>query len=459
MTETTGQKLLNARLARGETVEQASAATHIRPRYLQALEMDDWVSLPSTVQGKGFLRLYADYLGLDPQPLLAALDAPTPAPAPAAAGAPPGALPEAEVKILPAVPEEPPAAVVEEFLPVLPIEPDSERVAEESVPAALPARTSREIFAAIGKDLQRQRELLSLTLADVERHTRLRSFTLNAMEEGRMEDMPSFVQARGMLSNYAHFLNLDVDALLTRFAEGLQARRAELAVLEQAAKPQPRVSRRPAPRVVENLTLKRFLSVDLLATSFLVVLLIGFMIWGAGRVLSMRPGQGSTPTAPSVSDVLLASPQASQAGIAAGQVTAAPAASLEAAAEAPATETPTPDVQSSLPAAGASAIEINLVASQRAWIKVTADNKVVFTGRLVPGNAYPFSAGKLVEILTGNAAGFQVYFNNNDLGVVGSEGQVLDLIFTTQGMTKSAPAVPTSTTPTPTPTGKPTATR
>jgi cytoskeletal protein RodZ len=39
--------------------------THIRAKYLRALEDDRFDILPATVYAKGFLRSYADYLGLD----------------------------------------------------------------------------------------------------------------------------------------------------------------------------------------------------------------------------------------------------------------------------------------------------------------------------------------------------------------------------------------------------------
>ena len=47
------------------------------------------------------------------------------------------------------------------------------------------------------------------------------------MEKGHLDDLPSPVQGRGMISNYANFLNLDGESVLLRFAEGLQLRRLE----------------------------------------------------------------------------------------------------------------------------------------------------------------------------------------------------------------------------------------
>jgi cytoskeletal protein RodZ len=94
----------------------------------------------------------------------------------------------------------------------------------------------------MGLLLQRQRDLLGLSLEDVERHTHLRTHYLRALEAGKLEDLPSPVQGRGMLKNYTTFLGLDPEPLLLRFAEGLQARLAA----QQAAQP-----RKRAPAVAE----------------------------------------------------------------------------------------------------------------------------------------------------------------------------------------------------------------
>ena len=72
MADTIGQQLAEARNQRGISLEQAATATRVRSFYLDALEKNNFTALPSKAQGRGFLRLYANYLGLDPQPLLAA---------------------------------------------------------------------------------------------------------------------------------------------------------------------------------------------------------------------------------------------------------------------------------------------------------------------------------------------------------------------------------------------------
>ncbi len=70
MSETIGDKLKRAREARQLTLEQVAQTTRIRPRYLEALERGDLSAIPSNAQARGFLRIYAEFLGLDSNSLV-----------------------------------------------------------------------------------------------------------------------------------------------------------------------------------------------------------------------------------------------------------------------------------------------------------------------------------------------------------------------------------------------------
>jgi transcriptional regulator with XRE-family HTH domain len=65
-----GEKLREAREARGISLEQAERETRIIRRYITALEADDLDVFPAEVYARGFLRSYANYLGLRPDDLL-----------------------------------------------------------------------------------------------------------------------------------------------------------------------------------------------------------------------------------------------------------------------------------------------------------------------------------------------------------------------------------------------------
>src|SRR5947199_8930950 len=60
-----GGSLREARLKRGLSSADVQKAIRIRDRYLQALEEERWELLPGDAYVKGFLRTYADFLGLD----------------------------------------------------------------------------------------------------------------------------------------------------------------------------------------------------------------------------------------------------------------------------------------------------------------------------------------------------------------------------------------------------------
>jgi cytoskeleton protein RodZ len=64
-----GPILEKARKERGLTLEEAEYATKIRKRYLSGLEREDYGVLPDAVYARGFLKTYANYLGLDGEEL------------------------------------------------------------------------------------------------------------------------------------------------------------------------------------------------------------------------------------------------------------------------------------------------------------------------------------------------------------------------------------------------------
>ncbi|HWH13929.1 MAG TPA: helix-turn-helix domain-containing protein, partial [Miltoncostaeaceae bacterium] len=62
-----GNTLREARLRRGLDIAECEAGTKIRAKYLRAMEDEHFDLLPSPAYVRGFLRTYAQYLGLDGQ--------------------------------------------------------------------------------------------------------------------------------------------------------------------------------------------------------------------------------------------------------------------------------------------------------------------------------------------------------------------------------------------------------
>jgi hypothetical protein len=70
-----GSSLRQARERRGLELTDVERATRIRSRYLKALEDERFDLLPGLVYARGFLRTYADHLGLDADRFVEALAA------------------------------------------------------------------------------------------------------------------------------------------------------------------------------------------------------------------------------------------------------------------------------------------------------------------------------------------------------------------------------------------------
>ncbi|MFQ5719078.1 MAG: DUF2914 domain-containing protein [Acidobacteriota bacterium] len=67
-----GQRLKGQREARGITLDEIGTATRIGRRYLEALEENDLSRLPGGAFARGFVRSYADFVGLDTDAVLEA---------------------------------------------------------------------------------------------------------------------------------------------------------------------------------------------------------------------------------------------------------------------------------------------------------------------------------------------------------------------------------------------------
>src|SRR3954468_14123575 len=62
-----GNSLREARVRQGLDYPQVELATKVRAKYIRALEDEQFALLPAQPYVKGFLRTYAEFLGLDGQ--------------------------------------------------------------------------------------------------------------------------------------------------------------------------------------------------------------------------------------------------------------------------------------------------------------------------------------------------------------------------------------------------------
>lgn len=65
-----GAALKAAREAKGATPGAVAEATRIKVQIIEAIERDDYSGIAAPTYAKGFIKLYAEHLGLDVEPLL-----------------------------------------------------------------------------------------------------------------------------------------------------------------------------------------------------------------------------------------------------------------------------------------------------------------------------------------------------------------------------------------------------
>jgi cytoskeleton protein RodZ len=497
MSETIGQQLKKAREARNLTFKKVTQSTHIQARLIEAMEADDFEAMPSPVQARAFLRLYAEFLELSLDELIARQRASTEAPSTVLNNAVhtpnqnqgPEEIPDNPTAARPAneprkdtarlilqetikgltlrirqtlhqpkrasKPEEPaaqitpsePGGTLDQHVATAGAdveEPVLGKMEELLPPDTISSQTqSQVIFTTIGEALHERREALSLTLDEIEEHTHVRKHYLQALEVGDFDHLPSSVQTRGMLNNYAHFLDMDVDVILLQFAEGLQAQRLERQTT-LAEKTQGSGVNRTS-RTILFPGVRRFLSMDVLVGVGLVFFLLVFAVWGTTRVIGLRSASTPQPTAQPISDILAITPFAG---------TAIPIPTNESGTLA---VIPTAGATAivTVPAAGQGPVQIVLVALEQAFVRVTVDGEKLYDGRVIAGTAYPFNGNSQIEILTGNGAAISILFNQSDLGPMGSIGEVVDRIYTADAILNPTATITPSPTITPTPTVTP----
>lgn len=302
---------------------------------------------------------------------------------------------------------------------------------ENLSPAVLINKESRPISAAdqsfllLGKNLRDQRERLSLTVENIETYTHIPAHYLRAIESGNIDDLPSPVQGRGMIANYASFLDMDIDEILLHYADGLQTRREE----NQQEQEQNRSKRKPF-QFVQHGVLHSILSLDVILVGIVIIAALVALIWGGSNILSYQNNAQRTTTAIPISDILIhtdtVTPEAETLTI--EPETATPAAENPIIIQS--TGSATFEAITGTPGTpGGYPVQVFVVALQRSYLQVIVDGKTEFNGRITTGNPYSFNGQNQIELIVGNAAAVQIIHNQRNLGSPGVVGEVIHLVF------------------------------
>jgi transcriptional regulator with XRE-family HTH domain len=294
-------------------------------------------------------------------------------------------------------------------------------------------------MATIGETLREAREQLGLTLEEAERATRIRTHHLQALENEAWDSLPSPVQARGFLHNYADFLGLDPNAVLLLYVDVLQQRRAAPAPAAHAATTGPNTEvavRRP-----------RRISSDLVIASLVVLAVMVVLGWGVQRVAAgfrertLADAAGASPTAAVEPTV----------------VPTEPLPDVLAQGPAPLLLEATPTLAPPPILAAGGRVNVQLVIERRAWVRVLVDGAEQYAGRAAAGEVLEFQGQSAIEVVTGNGGGVRAFYQGEDTGLMGGFDEAVLRIWSVAGPITPTPTATPAVTATPTPSATATA--
>ncbi len=260
--------------------------------------------------------------------------------------------------------------------------------------------------SGLGVWLRRARENRQLTLEEAEKQLRIRQRYLQALENGDYDALPGPVQARGFLRNYARFLGLPVEEALARYEADISGHPMQPVVNEARLQEPDRPSLFAPPPTMDEESSKESVP------STLLILLLGlaafFALVAVGVLLYLHFAAGTggeatpTPLPPTPSPAVI---------------------TAEATARTPPPFVPAVD----------GTVHIHLEPKEHAWIRVTADDVVVFQGIATPGTPIDATASHTCLIETGNGGAFRLVVNDVDWGTLGAEGAVVRRAWTPSG--------------------------
>ena len=308
----------------------------------------------------------------------------------------------------------------------------------------------------LGHILREARETKGLTLNEVQEQTRINQRYLEALEMGDYDKLPTPVHVRGFLRNYARFLGLDPDPLLERYEvnQSQRSRQKQPSVIVDTTEPvAPPVSTLPQDQIFfdpvnmqvdagySTPSSRRFNS-DSVVRLLIIGALLVMIYLAAQRFIPLftGDGDGTEELTASITEALEdITGEDGQLEEAITEDTAVSDSSSSTGAFDPdlqpssvltSTSRNDPlaasDAPTTRPALPATMEQIELVVDvlERAWMEVTIDGDIVFSGIARPdGEPFEWTADEEAKILTGNGAGVFVTINGIELGRLGERGQ------------------------------------
>ena len=258
----------------------------------------------------------------------------------------------------------------------------------------------------IGAKLRRARVGKALTIDDIARNTRIAPRFLEAIEADDYSTLPGLVFTRNFVRQYALTLNIDPDPLL-----------AQLPKNDETTAPLPNPPARPRSSYYRNRRLRSLVS-------SVVWLLLAAGV-GLGAYVYLK--HSARVAAPHAAPPQPAAPVLQRTAVEGSSAPARITTPLD-------RPSPPSDAVASSALNTTAPVQVSVTAhDEAAWIQVSADGRITFSGTLKPNETREVSAAEQVSVVTGNAGALRISLNGKTLESLGPIGQVRSIKLTAEG--------------------------
>ncbi len=243
-------------------------------------------------------------------------------------------------------------------------------------------------MGSFGENLRRERDVRGVSLREIAEGTKISVRFLQALEEDRLDVLPGGLFPRAFVRQYALFLGLDPEKVVTDF------------VAAHGEPPAPERKLIPAPERRRRLSVGRVF----LAAVAVVAVFLTFRHGREPERARLQPPPTTIPAAPAVlpTDRVYPSPELATAA--------------------------------ANPASG-DGLVLTMTAQQDCWVEVRADGATVINRVLAEGESQRLEARGEIVLSVGNAGGLSIRVNDRPALPLGRSGEVRkNIVITRQNL-------------------------
>ena len=232
---------------------------------------------------------------------------------------------------------------------------------------------------SLGKYLKKERESRNISLREVAKNTKVKEQILKSIEEEHYPTLPSTTYVKGFLLSYAKYIGLDPNDVLLRYENSLRGK----SVTQPEAAPEKKRIR----NIKYLWVIGGVIVLGLLASYFL----LSYPSKPPIEPISVKPKVEEPPPSPPQRTGNISSPE----------------------------EQP---------------FSLQLKAVEETWVRIRINGLPDHEMTLKRGESTSHQALKRIHLLVGNAGGLDIIFKGKSLERFGKSGEVVNLVFTPQGV-------------------------